>query len=97
MKFTFHKPRVLAIATIALSLVSLNAFALLQTNLVKPAPAAAPAAMTQDIRDIRGPKPIPSPWLWPAWLAGGLALTALGYAARRWNRRRALTTAKLPY
>jgi hypothetical protein len=53
--------------------------------------------MTQDIRDIRGPKHIPSPWLWPAWLAGGLALTALGYAAWRWNRRRALAAAKLPY
>jgi hypothetical protein len=97
LKFTFHKLRVLAIATVALSLVSINAFALLQTNLVKPALAAAPAAMTQDIRDIRGPKPIPSPWLWPAWLAGGLALTALGYAAWRWNRRCALATAKLPY
>jgi hypothetical protein len=97
LKLTFHKPRVQAIATVALSLVSLNAFALLQTNLVKPAPAAAAAAVTQDIRDIRGPKPIPSPWLWPAWLAGGLALVALGYSAWRWNRRRTLAEAKLPY
>ena len=96
MKFTFHKPRLLAIAA-ALSLNGLNAFALTQTNLVKPALAAAPAAVTQDIRDIRGPKPIPSPWLWPAWLAGGLALGALGYAAWRWNRRPALAAAKLPY
>jgi hypothetical protein len=96
LKLTFHTPRVLAIAA-ALSLASLNAFALTQTNSVKPAPAAVPNAMTQDIRDIRGPKHIPSPWLWPAWLAGGLALTALGYAAWRWNRRRALAAAKLPY
>ena len=96
MKLTFHTPRVLAIAA-ALSLASLSAFALTQTNSVKPAPAAAPNAMTQDIRDIRGPKHIPSPWLWPAWLAGSLALTALGYAAWRWNRRRALAAAKLPY
>ena len=97
MKFKFHTPRVLAIAAVALSLASLNAFALTQTNSVKPAPAAAPMAATQDIRDIRGPKHIPSPWLWPAWLAGGLALTALSYAAWRWNRRRALAAAKLPY
>ena len=96
MKLTFHTPRVLALAA-ALSLASLSAFALTQTNSVKPAPAAAPNAMTQDIRDIRGPKHIPSPWLWPAWLAGSLALTALGYAAWRWNRRRALAAAKLPY
>jgi hypothetical protein len=97
LKFKFHTPRVLAIAAVALSLASLNAFALTQTNSVKPAPAAAPMAATQDIRDIRGPKHIPSPWLWPAWLAGGLALTALSYAAWRWNRRRALAAAKLPY
>jgi hypothetical protein len=96
LKFTFHKPRLLAIAT-ALSLASLNAFALTQTNSAKPTPATAPVAVAQDIRDIRGPKPIPSPWLWPAWLAGGLALAALGYAAWRWNRRRTLATAKLPY
>jgi hypothetical protein len=98
MKLTLNMPRALAIAAVALSLGSLNAFALTQTAPVKPAAAAAaPNAATQDILDIRGPKHIPSPWLWPAWLAGGLALAALGYGAWRWNRRRALATAKLPY
>jgi hypothetical protein len=53
--------------------------------------------MNEDIRDIRGPKHIPSPWLWPLWLAGGAALAALLYAGWRWNRRRALTAALLPY
>ncbi len=53
--------------------------------------------MNEDIRDIRGPKHIPSPWLWPLWLAGGAALAALLYAAWRWNRRRALAAALLPY
>jgi hypothetical protein len=96
LKFIFHTPRVLAIAA-ALSLASLNAFALTQTNSAKSDLATAPNAMTQDIRDIRGPKHIPSPRLWPSWLAGGLALAALGYAAWRWNRRRALAAAKLPY
>jgi hypothetical protein len=96
MKFTFHASRVLAIAVVALSLATLNTFAQPQTTQVKPAPAVAPNAATEDIRDIRGPKHIPSPWLWPAWLAGGLALGALGYAAWRWNRR-TRATAKLPY
>ena len=39
--------------------------------------ATPPGAVTDDIRDIRGPKHIPSPWLWPLWLAGGAALAAL--------------------
>jgi hypothetical protein len=97
MKIAFHTRRALAIAAVALSLAGLNAFALTQSTTVKPAPAAAPNAMTQDIRDIRGPKHIPSPWLWPAWLAGSLVLGALGGAVWRWNRRRMRATAKLPY
>ena len=96
MKFTFHMPRALAIAAVAFSLASFNAFALTPTAPAKPAPAATTNTVTADIRDIRGPKHIPSPWLWPAWLAGGLALAALGYAAWRWSRR-TLAKAKLPY
>lgn len=96
MKFTFHIPRALAIATVAFSLASLNAFALTPTAPVKPAPAATTNTATADIRDIRGPKYIPSPWLWPAWFGGALALGALGYAAWRWSRR-TLAKAKLPY
>jgi len=96
IKFTFHIPRALAIATVAFSLASLNAFALTPTAPVKPAPAATTNTATADIRDIRGPKYIPSPWLWPAWFGGALALGALGYAA--WRRsRRTLAKAKLPY
>jgi len=96
MKFTFHLPRALAIAAIAFSLASLNAVALTLIAPVKPSLAAAPTSATADIRDIRGPKPIPSPWLWAAWLAGGLAVGALGYGAWRWSRR-ALAKSKLPY
>jgi hypothetical protein len=96
MKPTFHIPRTLAIAAVALSLASLNAFALTPTAPAKPAPAATTNTATADIRDIRGPKYIPSPWLWPAWFGGALALGALGYAA--WRRsRRTLAKAKLPY
>jgi len=96
MKFTIHMPRALAIAAVAFSVASFNAFALTPTAPVKPAPAAAPNTAAGDIRDIRGPKHIPSPWLWAAWLAGGLAVGALGYGAWRWSRR-TLAKAKLPY
>jgi hypothetical protein len=94
IKPTLNMPRTLAIAAVALSIGSLNAFALTQTAPAKPAPGAVPNAVAQDIR---GPKHIPSPWIWPAWVAGGLALGALGYAVWRWNRRRAIAAAKLPY
>jgi len=65
-------------------------------GLSKAAPTTTPSVMTEDIRDIRGPKPISSSWLWPLWLAGGAALAALLYAGWLWNRRRALA-ALLPY
>jgi hypothetical protein len=72
------------------------------TGMLGPPPEkSAPARMTndttEDIRDIRGPKPIPSPWFWPLCLAGGATLAALAYAAWLWNRRSALATALLPY
>lgn len=63
----------------------------------KAAPAKMPSAVTEDIRDIRGPKHLPSPWLWPWWLAGGAGLAALLYAAWLWKGRRALAAALLPY
>jgi hypothetical protein len=54
---------------------------------------AAPAA--EDIRDIRGPRYLPS-WGWPA-LAAGALLIALGfYAFWRWRRKRA-SRVLLPY
>ena len=65
--------------------------------LAKISPTTPSSVMNEDIRDIRGPKHIPSPWLWPLWLAGGAALAALLYAAWRWNRRRALAAAMMPY
>jgi hypothetical protein len=61
------------------------------------APPAGPGRMVEDIRDIRGPRHIPSPWFWPLWLAGGTALAAVLYAAWRWNRRRQLVRAKRPF
>ncbi len=80
------------------------------THAVAQAPAAAPAAISApappagapappetDIRDIRGPKPIPSPWTLPLLMAAG-ALAMIGaYAAWRWHRRRSLQAVKLPF
>lgn len=68
----------------------------------KPAPAhpstsaAAAKATADDIRDIRGPKHIPTPWFWPGWLAGAALLTALGVVAWRWSRSHGRVV-KLPY
>lgn len=54
-----------------------------------PVPAAAPAATAAaDIRDIRGPKPVPTAGLWAWWVGGGAALAIAGYLVwRRWSRR----------
>jgi len=109
--FAFTLWRALALAAAALTLASVTTAAQAPpdagahvpatTMSASPAAAAAPAALpgaaADDIRDIRGPKPIPSPWIWPLWLAGGAALAALLYAAWRWNRRRAQVAAPLPY
>jgi hypothetical protein len=56
-----------------------------------PPPAAAigpvPAA-SEDIRDIRGPKPIDSPWLIPLIGLGGTLAVGAAFAAWAWYRRR---------
>jgi hypothetical protein len=56
-------------------------------SLTAGAPAAAPATTASDIRDIRGPKAVPSPELWMMEVAGAAALAGLAYAAWRWYRR----------
>lgn len=54
-------------------------------------------AIAQDIRDIRGPKPVPS-FLLPLLLAGAAALLiGGGYAAWRWKQRRTQQRVKLPF
>jgi hypothetical protein len=109
--FAFTAWRALALAAVVLTLASVASAgaATLAAGAGVPAtatgasaaasavPAAPAGAATADIRDIRGPKHIPSPWLWPLWLAGGAALAALLYPAWRWNRRRAQVAALLPY
>jgi hypothetical protein len=54
-------------------------------------------AAEADIRDIRGPKPVPS-LLLPLLLAAAAALLiACGYAAWRWKQRRRAQRIKLPF
>ena len=58
---------------------------------------AANVAPAEDIRDIRGPISIPSPWRWLSAAAAGVAVLALLYAAWLWYRRRATAKAKQPH
>lgn len=60
-------------------------------------PTAPASTITEDIRDIRGPKPIPSPWLLPVWIGLGAIAAALLCALWIWNRRRGQVAALLPY
>jgi len=76
----------------ALSLLCGVAFAQIPAPAANPAAlptnGTAPQAAAEDIHDIRGPIPIPAPWLWAGWIAGGLAAAGAGYGAWRWLRSR---------
>ena len=59
------------------------------TATVSPRPAATTlSAPGQDIREIRGPKPIPSAWLIPLIALSTLCSGAAAWAAWKWYRRR---------
>jgi len=60
-----------------------------------PSPAT-PLAVQEDIRDIRSPRHLPTPWLWAAYSAGAVLFALAAFAAWRWYRRGRFT-AKLPY
>jgi hypothetical protein len=53
-------------------------------------------ASSEDIRDIRGPKPIASPWVIPLLAIAGILVAGSGYAAWQWDRRRRHSVVKLP-
>jgi hypothetical protein len=97
-RIAFHIGRALAGVLLGTLISGVQAFA--QTpGTVAPAPAAAVGSSTSssDIRDIRGPEPIPSPWFWAMGLAGGALVAAGGYGAYRWIRRRKVIATKLPH
>jgi len=64
-------------------------------NQAASAPTGA-IASSEDIRDIRGPRPIESPWAVPLLVIAALLVAGGGYAAWRWNRRRRQNVAKPP-
>jgi hypothetical protein len=82
------------VAAVMILFAASGGFALAQS----PAPATqssvaavapnATAGTTEDIRDIRPPIHIPYGWLWAAYVAGGLVLAGVLFAAWRWYRRR---------
>ncbi len=44
-------------------------------------------ALTNELRDIRGPVGIPNPWIWIGWVLALMVVAALGYWAwRRWRK-----------
>jgi Domain of unknown function (DUF4381) len=51
-------------------------------------PAAGSAVPTDDIRDIRGPKPLASPWLVWALIGAGILAVLLAFALWMWIKRR---------
>lgn len=87
-----------ALSGLVLSAVLAGAQAFAQSPAVtSPASAAVPTANAADIRDIRGPEPIPSQWLWVIGLAGGALCAGGAYAAWRWYQSRRDARTKLPY
>ena len=52
-------------------------------------PTTTNVALDKDIRDIKGPVPIPAGWTWLAWTLGALAVAlAAFFLVRRWLRQR---------
>jgi hypothetical protein len=80
-----------ASGTAALLLTAIVGHSALAQAPVSNSPRAAAAAIsapTQDIREIRGPKPIPSAWLIPLIALSTLFSVGAAWAAWQWYRRR---------
>ena len=57
--------------------------------LIVPPPSATAAGVTNDIRGVKPPVPIPNDWAWAFWLLGILlGLAAAYWAWRRWRKKR---------
>ena len=89
--------RPIAAALLLLTLGAHAAFAQAPSANQSMSQAGGPIASSEDIRDIRGPKPIASPWVIPLAVLAGLLVAGSGYAAWRWDRRRRHAVAKLPF
>jgi hypothetical protein len=76
----FSQFKIIALATLALGLVSLTAHA------APPAPPSVPGE--EDIRDIRPPIHIAAPFPWLPWTSSTLGAAALGVASWKLLRRK---------
>jgi hypothetical protein len=89
------------------SLITLLAASGQLTSAQSPVPVAKPTVSTitptattaaeEDIRDIRPPIHIPYGWLWAVYVASGLGLAGLAFAAWRWHQRHGALRPKLLY
>jgi hypothetical protein len=87
----------MAAGFVLLLLAAHTTFAQAPSDTQSVSPPSATIASSEDIRDIRGPKPIASPWVIPLLVIAGLLVAGSGYAAWRWDRRRRHAVAKLPF
>ncbi len=87
----------MAAALVQLLLAAHTTFAQAPSATQSVSPPSGTIASSEDIRDIRGPKPIASPWVIPLLVIAGLLVAGSGYAAWRWDRRRRHAVAKLPF
>lgn len=92
---TLRSGRLIAAATLLLAITGAPALALAPV-LSQPMSTTGASATSEDIRDIRGPKPIASLWLVPLMAITGLLIAGGGYATWRWNKRRQRLLSKLP-
>jgi len=81
----------------AVLVIGAPAFAVTPNAGTSPTSVSKSPDSATDIRDIRGPIPVPSAWLWSAGLAGGVTLGLVAFGAWRWNRRRRSIAAQLPF
>jgi hypothetical protein len=88
--------RPIAAALVLLVLGAHTTFAQAPSANQSVSPPNSATSSSEDIRDIRGPKPITSPWLIPLLMIAGLLVAGSGYAAWRWDRLRRHAVAKLP-
>jgi Domain of unknown function (DUF4381) len=94
--FLRRNGRLIAAATLLLVLTGHPALAQAPVMNQSGSTAASASPPSEDIRDIRGPKPVTS--LWPVSLIAIAVLLVAGggYAAWQWDRRRQLLPSKLP-
>ena len=76
-----------AAAAVAVLLLSGIAAAQAPSTAAPAGSQGAPKPVLEDIRDIRGPRPIASPWVLAILVAAGVLIGGGAYGAWRWRQR----------